>query len=170
MTRSSDANQTRGLVLVVDDAVEMRELIEDLLIEEGYEVTTAQSGRHALGVLDERVPDLVITDLLMPGMDGFALRAEMLRRPDLAQVPVIVLSSFWQRPSETLDAVDVIGKPLDMDRLLRAVRLATMSGQSPKGGSTAADEPAGAAPAPGERFAGRTHGRRRDARRVQQEA
>lgn len=168
MTGSSDANQTRGRVLVVDDAADMRELIEDLLTEEGYEVTTAQSGRHALSVLEERVPDLVITDLLMPGMDGFALRAEMLRRPELAQVPVIVLSSFWQRPSETLDAVDVIGKPLDMDRLLRAVHLATTSRNFKV--STPVDERTGTPPSPTDRTTARTHGRNRDARRVQQEA
>jgi CheY-like chemotaxis protein len=161
MTRQSAVNVARRLVLVVDDAADMRDLIEELLSEQGYEVMKASSGVHALDLLAARVPDVVITDLLMPGMDGFALRAEMLRRPELAEVPVIVLSSFWQRPSETLDAVDVIGKPLDMERLLRAVRLAT-----------APDATQLPAPAPGlaERPTGRTHGRRRDARRVQQEA
>jgi CheY-like chemotaxis protein len=169
MTGYSDANAGRGLVLVVDDAPDMRELIDELLTDQGYEVVTAASGGHALGLLQERVPDLVITDLLMPGMDGFALRAEMLRRPALAQVPVIVLSSFWQRPSETLDAVDVIGKPLDMDRLLRAVRFATTTEQQSRGAGSV-DEGAGAGPASGDRPTARTHGRTRDASRVQQEA
>jgi CheY-like chemotaxis protein len=50
-------------------------------------------------------PDLVITDLFMPGMSGFSLRASMLQRPDLAAIPVIVLTAYWQRPGETLDAV-----------------------------------------------------------------
>ena len=169
MTGFSDSNQTRGLVLVVDDAADMRDLIEELLTEQGYEVLTAPSGRHALDVLQVQVPDLVITDLLMPGMDGFALRAEMLRRPALAQVPVIVLSSFWHRPSETLDAVDVIGKPLDLERLLRAVHLATTAEQH-GGDSGTAEGRAGAAAASGDRPISRTHGRKRDARRVQQEA
>ncbi len=169
MTGYSDGNAGRGLVLVVDDAADMRELIDELLTDQGYEVVTAASGGHALGLLQERVPDLVITDLLMPGIDGFALRAEMLRRPALAQVPVIVLSSFWQRPSETLDAVDVIGKPLDMDRLLHAVHLATTTEGQPRG-TDSQDEPAGNPPAPGERPSAPTRGRKRDASRIQQEA
>ena len=111
-------------VLVVDDSPEMRSLIGDVLTEEGFEVLLAASGDRALSLMAERRPDLVITDLLMPGMNGFTLRGEMLHRADLAQVPVVVLSAFWQRPSETLDVVDVIAKPLDLDRLLAVVRLA----------------------------------------------
>lgn len=168
MTGLSERSVPRGVVLVVDDAADMRDLIQELLTDEGYDVVTAQSGHQALSVLETRTPDLVITDLLMPGMDGFALRAEMLRRPALAQVPVIVLSSFWQRPSETLEAVDVIGKPLDMDRLLRAVHLA-MTPQD-AGGPLAAEGRAGAPEASGDRPTARAHGRRRDAGRVQQEA
>jgi len=117
------------LVLVVDDSSEMRSLIQDVLTEAGYEVVTASSGGSALSLLAKRVPGLVITDLFMPGMDGFTLRAEMLRRAELARVPVIILSGFWQRPSETLDVVDVIAKPLDVDRLLSAVERAIGSGK-----------------------------------------
>ena len=114
----------RDLVLVVDDSPEMRALISDVLTDEGFEVATASSGGRALTVMAERRPDLVITDLMMPGMSGFALRGEMLRRADLARVPVVVLSAFWQRPSETLDAVDFIAKPLDVDQLLAVVHRA----------------------------------------------
>jgi CheY-like chemotaxis protein len=71
--------------------------------------------------MTQRVPDLVITDLMMPGMSGFSLRSLMLRRPELAPVPVIVLSAYWARPSETLDAVAVLTKPINLDRLIEAV-------------------------------------------------
>jgi CheY-like chemotaxis protein len=118
----------RGLVLVVDDSPEMRGLISDVLTEEGYEVVVASSGGRALSLMAERLPDLVITDLFMPGMNGFTLRGEMLRRPDLARVPVVVLSAFWQRPSETLDVVDVLAKPLNLDRLLEVVSHAVDAG------------------------------------------
>ena len=145
----------RGLVLVVDDQPEMRALIGDVLADEGFEVITASSGGRALSLMAERRPDLVITDLMMPGMTGFTLRGEMLRRPALASVPVVVLSAFWQRPSETLDALDVIAKPLEIDQLLAVVNRAVE-------GTDAAG-----------RDVGDRHesvGRRRDARRVQQEA
>ena len=124
VTVTATARGSRALVLVVDDSPDMRGLIFDVLTEEGYEVIVAPSGGRALGLMAERLPDLVITDLFMPGMNGFTLRGEMLRRPDLAGVPVVVLSAFWQRPSETLDVVDVLGKPLNLDRLLEVVERA----------------------------------------------
>jgi CheY-like chemotaxis protein len=147
------AGPGRALVLVVDDSHDMRALISDVLAREGLEVLVAASGDRALSLMDERRPDLVITDLLMPGMNGFALRGEMLRRADLADVPVVVLSAFWQRPSETLDVVDVIAKPLDLDRLLTVVRHTL---QGPDENPTAARR--------------KTTGRRRDAGRIKQEA
>ena len=55
---------------------------------------------------------------------GFSLWSEMLRRPDLADVPVIVLSAFWRRPGETLDAFAAFPKPLNVERLIDAVRRA----------------------------------------------
>lgn len=112
----------RPYVLVADDSPDMRALLSDLLDEEGCEVRTVGSGSRALSEMVDRVPDLVITDLFMPGMTGFTLRSLMLRRPELADVPVIVLSAYWHRPSETLDVADVITKPLNIDRLLSSVR------------------------------------------------
>ena len=113
---------TRRYVLVADDAAEMRGLLSDLLEAEGYEVRTVSSGGRALSAMAQRRPDLLITDLFMPGMSGFSLRALMLRRPELAPVPVIVLSAYWHRPSETLDVAEVLTKPLNIDRLLSTVR------------------------------------------------
>ncbi len=159
----ADVDVGRGLVLVVDDSPDMRALIGDVLTDEGFEVLTASSGGRALSLMAERRPDLVITDLMMPGMTGFRLRGEMLRRSDLASVPVVVLSAFWQRPSETLDALDVIAKPLNIDQLLGVVNRA-VDGADADG----VDEADAAGPdVPGRDESG---GRRRDAGRVQQEA
>ncbi len=113
------------LVLVADDSAEMCALIREVLEREGHEVITVGSGGRALREMSSRRPDLVITDLLMPGMSGFSLRTLMLRRPELADVPVIVLSAYWHRPSETLDVTDVLTKPLDIDRLIESVRRST---------------------------------------------
>lgn len=119
---SAGADERRPYVLVADDSPDMRALISDLLDEEGFEVRAVGSGGSALSEMVQRVPDLVITDLFMPGMTGFTLRSLMLRRPELADVPVIVLSAYWHRPSETLEVADVITKPLSIDRLLASVR------------------------------------------------
>ena len=108
-------------VLVADDSAEMRSLLADVLTDAGYEVRTVASGGRALSEMTSRRPDVLITDLFMPGMTGFSLRAEMLRRPKLATVPVIVLSAYWHRPGETLEVADVLTKPLNIDRLLASV-------------------------------------------------
>lgn len=112
-------------VLVVDDSADMRGLIADVLGSQGFEVLTVPSAARALEAMTERLPDLVLTDLLMPGMSGFALRGLMLRRPELADIPVVVLSGYWDRPSETLDAVEVLTKPLNIDRLIEVARRVT---------------------------------------------
>jgi CheY-like chemotaxis protein len=140
-------------VLVVDDSRDMRDLVQEVLESAGYEVTACASGARALEALASRRPDLVITDLLMPGMSGFSLRAAMLRRPDLATIPVVILSAYWQRPGETLDAAEALPKPVSIDRLLATVaRLTHRSTQSPEAGQAIgttqlgalADPPAGA--------------------------
>jgi CheY-like chemotaxis protein len=160
---------TRSLVLVVDDSPDMRGLIEDVLADEGYEVVTAASGGRALSVMAERVPDLVITDLFMPGMNGFTLRGEMLRRPEFARIPVVVLSAFWQRPSETLDVAAVLPKPLNVDRLLEVVRRA-LAPVADSDDTDSENTDASTVPGPNEPTRGRAPQRRRDAGRIQQEA
>ena len=114
--------QRRPLVLVAEDSAEMRDLLTEVLEAEGCEVVGVASGGRALSEMTHRPPDLVITDLFMPGMTGFTLRSLMLKRPELARIPVIVLSAYWHRPSETLEVAAVLTKPLNIDRLIEAVR------------------------------------------------
>jgi CheY-like chemotaxis protein len=122
-------------VLIADDSVEMRALLVEILTDAGYEVRAVPSGGRAFAEMSQRVPDLLITDLMMPGMNGFSLRAEMLRRTELASVPVIVLSAYWHRPSETLEVNEILPKPLNIDRLLESVRRLTGTRESLSAGS-----------------------------------
>jgi len=82
-----------GLVLVVDDDQEQRRRLRDLLEKEGLEVDEAGDGRAALTRLDEQWPGLILLDLLMPGMDGFAFFGELQRRGGDRSVPVVVLTA-----------------------------------------------------------------------------
>lgn len=116
----------RPYLIIVDDSPDTRWLLRDLIEPAGYEVETFASGAAALAGMLRRRPDLVITDLMMPGVSGFNLRAEMLRRPELATVPVIVVSAYWRRSPETLAADAVLTKPLNLDRLLDAVEQALL--------------------------------------------
>jgi CheY-like chemotaxis protein len=114
--------QGRPFILAVDDSPDMRQLLSDVLRPAGYTVVSVPSAARALSLMAERRPDLVITDLLMPGMSGFSLRSAMLKRPELAGIPVIILSGYWHRPSETLEASAVLSKPLNIDVLVDSVR------------------------------------------------
>lgn len=87
--------QVRGptRVLVVDDSPVIRLLLEDVLSAVGYEVWVAEYGADALSIMANRRPDIVLTDLNMPNMDGFALLAAIRARPAYADVPVMIISS-----------------------------------------------------------------------------
>lgn len=80
-------------VLVVDDSAVIRLLLADVLSAVGYEVQAAEDGVSALAMMAASRPDVVLTDLNMPQMDGFALLAAMRNIPALATLPVMVISS-----------------------------------------------------------------------------
>ena len=87
---AADSQARSGHLLVVDDDIDMTALLERWLTGAGYQVDTAQSGPHALRVLDRTQPDLVISDLVMEEMDGLRLITEIHRRNPV--MPVIMLS------------------------------------------------------------------------------
>jgi two-component system chemotaxis sensor kinase CheA len=90
---SPKPSPARRSVLVVDDALTVRELQRGILERAGYDVRVAADGRQALGSLDSDPSDLVLTDVEMPVMDGFALTEAIRSHPTLANIPVLILSS-----------------------------------------------------------------------------
>ena len=110
-------------VLVVDDEPQIRRALRTGLLGHGYEVEVAEDGESALAMLAARLPDLVVLDLMMPGLDGF----EVLRQTrGWSKVPVIVLSARGEERAkvEALDlgADDYLTKPFGMEELLARVR------------------------------------------------
>ena len=87
------AATTRARILVVDDALTVRELQRSILERAGYEVQTAADGVEAMSVLAEGAVDLVLTDVEMPRMDGFALTEAIRLHPARGNVPVLILTS-----------------------------------------------------------------------------
>jgi two-component system chemotaxis sensor kinase CheA len=83
----------RRSILVVDDALTIRELQRSILERAGFDVRVATDGNHALSNLAEEPSDLVLTDIEMPNMDGFALTEAIRAHPTLANIPVLILSS-----------------------------------------------------------------------------
>jgi signal transduction histidine kinase len=116
-------------VLVVDDSTETLELLEALFTHRGYEVFGAGSAAEAVRRARERRPGLIISDISMPGTDGYALLAELRRMPGLEAVPAIALTGHAmdedrERALAAGFAVH-IPKPVDPDELLRVVRRLT---------------------------------------------
>lgn len=113
----------RARILVVDDEEDLCRLFTERLRLEGFQVTTARSAREALALLEQEPRDLIVLDLDMPGMDGL----ESLRRirERAWEVKVVVLTAYGtaQRVREVmaLGVREFIGKPFDLDRLLRIV-------------------------------------------------
>jgi CheY-like chemotaxis protein len=110
-------------ILIVDDDPDSRGFLETLLNSQGYQVATATDGEEALAVAQEQRPRLILLDLMMPGMDGFAFRAAQLRDPDLAQTPVILISAIDDEDQivRRVGPVPAVPKPIDVDELLDRV-------------------------------------------------
>jgi two-component system, OmpR family, response regulator VicR len=79
-------------ILVVDDEFLIVDVLVDALEEEGFRVLTASNGRKALEILDKETPSLVVTDFMMPRMNGLELAQAIRANPDWARIPVILLS------------------------------------------------------------------------------
>ena len=112
-------------VLVVEDDLDIRETLADALADSGFRVAQASNGRDALALLREArpLPCIILLDLMMPVMDGREFRAQQLRDPELAKIPVIVLSAY-RDVEANVSGMNVSGflrKPPDLDELLRTI-------------------------------------------------
>jgi len=115
----------KALILVVEDDLALLEGIRELLEISGYDVLTAANGREAIEKLDQARPDLIVSDIMMPEMDGYAFHAEVRKRQDLIAVPFIFLTARGEkmdiRRGKSVGADDYITKPFDDEDLLVAI-------------------------------------------------
>jgi len=114
-----------GRILVVDDVPQNVRLLEAVLEPRGYEVVTASDGLAALELVGSSRPDLVLLDVLMPGMDGYAVCRRIRAREETAVLPVVmVTSSTGQEKRQAIEAGadDFVQKPFDQHELLTRVR------------------------------------------------
>ena len=107
-------------VLVVDDDASIRELLSTVLEDDGYEVVPAANGEDALAVCSRWRPDVIVLDLMMPVMDGWTFAKRLRERDD---IPIVVLSAAndLERHAKSVSAIEVIGKPFDLDQLIPKV-------------------------------------------------
>src|SRR5919107_1654306 len=112
-------------ILVVDDTPQNVRLLEAILIPRGYTVVGAASGQQALDLVAEALPDIVLLDIMMPGMDGHEVCRRLRADPTTALLPVVmVTASGDQNKVKALDsgADDFIPKPVNQTELLARVR------------------------------------------------
>ncbi len=111
---------------MVEDVPNVLELLEVTLRFKGYPVITARNGQEALEVIKKETPALVITDILMPRMDGFSLAHALRRDARTARIPLIFLSATYLTPEDktfglSLGAVRFIEKPIDTEDFLLTI-------------------------------------------------
>jgi CheY-like chemotaxis protein len=117
--------QAPGKILVVDDIPENVRLLEAVLAPEGYDVVTAGDGAEALAVVEAEQPDLMLLDIFMPGLDGYAVCERLRANEKTAVLPVVmVTSSVGEDKTRAIEAGadDFIEKPFNHDELLTRVR------------------------------------------------
>ena len=122
-----------GPVLIVEDVPNVLELLEVTLRFKGYAVTTARNGEEALEVIQKEKPVLIVTDILMPKMDGYAFIQKLRLNPETRAIPVMFLSATYVTPEDkdfalSLGAARFMEKPIDTeDFLLTVAELVTQS-------------------------------------------
>lgn len=117
-----------ALVLVAEDDPVTRELIVYKLASEGYDLVAAEDGTSALAMARERVPDIAVLDVHMPGMSGFDVCHMLHANEDLARIPVIMLTANAQEADLAtgveLGAVDYVPKPFSPRDLVSRIQTA----------------------------------------------
>lgn len=115
----------KGRLLVVDDEPRLRRAVAADLRGEGYEVAAAQSGAEALSAIARQLPDLIVSDIRMPGMDGYALARQLRRNQSTALIPIVFLTAkdtASDRIQGFRAGVDAyLSKPFDPDELLAII-------------------------------------------------
>ncbi len=111
-------------ILVVDDEIGIRELLSEILFDEGYEVHVAENAEQARAFRNENEPDLVLLDIWMPETDGIALLREWVEQ-DLLTMPVVMMSGHGTIETAVeatrIGAVDFLEKPISLQKLLNTV-------------------------------------------------
>ena len=115
-----------GPVLIVEDVPNVLELLEVTLRFKGYAVITARNGEEALEVIARQKPALIVTDILMPKMDGYAFVQKLRLNPETRSIPVVFLSATYVTPEDkdfalSLGAARFMEKPIDTEDFLLTV-------------------------------------------------
>ena len=112
-------------ILVVDDSPTERHVLVDLLTKNGYQVITAESGEEGVEKAKKELPDLVLMDVVMPGLNGYQATRTLTREESTKDIPIIVCTSKGQETDKIWGlrqgALDYLVKPINGDELLAKI-------------------------------------------------
>jgi CheY-like chemotaxis protein len=108
-------------ILVVEDEPAIAELLQEVLEDEGYRVITAGNGREALARVEELRPDLMLSDIMMPVMDGRTLCRLLHAEPQYRALPVVLMSAAVPPPDSDTPHTAFIRKPFQLHELVRTL-------------------------------------------------
>jgi len=121
-TGAADGPAGASLVLVIDDDPAIREVMQRFLAKEGFRVATAAGGEEGLRLARDLRPDAITLDVMMPGLDGWAVLAALKADGATASIPVVMLTMLDDRSlGYALGATDYLTKPIDRERLVAAL-------------------------------------------------
>jgi DNA-binding response OmpR family regulator len=113
-------------ILVVDDDEHILRSLSQYLELEDFDVVSASSGPEALQLFEQEKPDLLVLDVMMPGMDGFQVLESLRQNPETAHVPVLMLTARDQHndilKGYQMGATSYLVKPFNLDELVEAIR------------------------------------------------
>ena len=115
-------------ILVAEDERDIRELVIDTLFDKGYDVLESKDGRETVQTANKEIPDLILLDVMMPGMDGFEVLKKLRENPVTDAIPVVMLTSMGASEGEQyamkLGVRHYVSKPFDPETLQATVRVA----------------------------------------------
>jgi CheY-like chemotaxis protein len=121
-----------GTVLVIDDDPAACDLMARGLSKENFKVVTAPTGEEGLKIARELKPDIITLDVLMPGMDGWAVLRSLKTDPELCEIPVVMITMMDDKEmGHTLGAADFLPKPIDRDRLTATLKKYRLGAKTP---------------------------------------
>lgn len=137
-------NESKGIVLVVDDSAESLGMLNTALVDEGYTVFVAMDGAQALAIAGRMVPDIVLMDAIMPNVDGFEACREMKKNSELSDVPVIFMTGLSDTEHVLMGlesgGVDYINKPVNLDEFLARIKVHLNNSRLTRSARSALDE------------------------------
>jgi diguanylate cyclase len=117
-------------ILLVEDTRDLAKQIEDVLRMEGHRIQIAFNGRDALASLQKKtiIPDVIVTDLVMPELDGFGLIEQLQEYEELKKIPIIILSAKSDKDTvdraSALSVENFLAKPCPREKLLQSIQMA----------------------------------------------